>query len=114
MEKNFIVCFVVDAGAKRFCIVIPEGIGFPRGWASLATKLRSLGVASPAEGSTGTSSSHPSQGFFIREREGERSLPFAEVVLAEPKKLGKSVWLHLGGEDVSFRKEPLAQWPVGS
>ena len=120
MEKNsnrarrFIVCSVVDAGAKHFCIVIPEGRGFPRGWASLAAKLRSLGVASPAEGSIGTSSSHPSQGFFRRKREGERSLSFVEVVSAEPKRLGKSIWLHLGGEDVSFRKEPVAQWLVGS
>ena len=66
------------------------------------------------EGSTGTSSSHPSQGFFRREREDERSLSFAEVVSVEPKRLGNSVWLHLGGEDVSFKKEPMAQWLVGS
>ena len=114
MEKNFnrarkyIVCSVVDVATKSFCIVIPEGRGFPRGWASLAAKLRSLGVASLVEGSTGTSSPHPSQGFFRREREDERSLSFAEVVSIEPKRLGKSVWLHLGGEDVSFRKEPVA------
>ena len=119
-EKNsnragrYVVCFVVDAGAKRFCIVISKGRGFPRGWSSLATKLQSLGVASPAEGSTGTSSSHPSQGFFRREREDERSLSFAEVVSVELKRLGNFVWFHLGGKDVSFRKEPVAQWLVGS
>ena len=103
MEKNsniagrFIVCSVVEAGAKRFCIVIPEGRSFPGIWASLDAKLQSLGVVPPVEGSTGTSSSHSSQGFFNREREVERSLSFAEVVSTEPKRLGKFVWLHLRG-----------------
>ena len=86
----------------------PLGERLPWGWASLANKLQSLGVVSPMEGSTGTSSSHPSQGFLGKEREVERSLSFVEAVSTETKRLGQSVWLHQGGEDVNFRKEHVA------
>ncbi|RVX21876.1 Mitogen-activated protein kinase 16 [Vitis vinifera] len=41
---RFILCSVLNIEAKRFCLVFPEAKGLLGGWATLAEKLRSLGV----------------------------------------------------------------------
>ena len=41
---KFLLCFVVDSEAKKYCLVFSEGKGILGGWALLAEKLRSLGV----------------------------------------------------------------------
>ena len=46
---RYVLCFVVDVEAKRFCLVFPEGKGVIGEWAILAEKLRALGIVTQKE-----------------------------------------------------------------
>ena len=43
-EGRFLLCFVCDLEAKRFCLIFLEGKGLIGGWNILAEKLRETGV----------------------------------------------------------------------
>ena len=61
------MCSVMDAGMKRYCIAFPKKRGHPGGWATLALKLRSLGIVSPAEETPGITCPTVSSGKIGRE-----------------------------------------------
>lgn len=48
--ERFLLYFMQDLKAKKFCLVFPEGKGLVEGWFLMVDKLRALGVSTPAEG----------------------------------------------------------------
>ena len=99
--------------AKRFCLVFPEGKGLLRGWATLAEKLRSLGVVTFVEAKNALV---PVVGWV------ERSLgsmgksekrAFVDVARAPTRRIGDALWLQLGGRKKWSREEQLGRCLVG-
>ena len=46
---RYVLCFVVDVEAKRFCLVFPEGKGVIGRWAIITENLRALGIVTQKE-----------------------------------------------------------------
>lgn len=99
--------------AKRFCLVFPEGKGLLRSWATLAEKLRSLGVVTFVEAKNALV---PVVGRV------ERSLgsmgksekrAFVDVARAPTGRIGDALWLQLGGRKKWSREEQLGRCLVG-
>ena len=108
---RFLLCYVVDLEAKRYCLVFPEGKGILGGWVLLAEKLRSLGVLTRDE----------PRGVFAYYRTGCRDWAFegraknsyVDAVKTREKILGEVVWLQLGEKDVLSGREFLDRCLVG-
>ncbi|RVX00178.1 hypothetical protein CK203_026678 [Vitis vinifera] len=113
---RFLLCSVVDSEAKRHCLVFPEGKGFLGGWALLAEKLRSIGILSRDENreaeiphKTESKNGAP---------KGMKEKSYVEVVntreAPRERRLGETVWIQLGEEDVGKGREFLDRCLVGS
>ena len=89
--RRLLLCLVVDVGAKRFCIIFPEGRDLLGGWPTLATKLRLLGVIVRNNSSNRSfevsSAPESSSG---RERQ-ENPLSFLEVAKLENRRIGDAL-----------------------
>ena len=87
---RFILCSVVDPDAKLFCIVVPEGRDFPGGWATVACKLRALGVLFPAVESPKVE--RPLRRRTLGKKAGiDKLCSYAEAVKSERKRVRDSL-----------------------
>ena len=88
-EGRFLLCYVVDSEAKKYCLVFPEGKGILGGWALLTEKLRSLRVLTRDE----------PRGIFdffrtesrVGAPEGKAKNSYSDAVKSRARRLGKAM-----------------------
>ena len=103
----FLLCFVHNLEAKRFCLIFLEWKGLFGGWNILVEKLREVGVA-PFGGLKNPLS-------FEVLKKGKELEPrtFADVAKSKMGRLGNKVWLEVGMRVKPGRLEQLGNCLVG-
>lgn len=104
---RFILCYVRDLEAKRFCLIFPEGKRLSGGWNILVEKLREVGVA-PFGGLKDPLSLE----VLKKEKELDQRT-YADVAKLRLGRLGDKVWLEVGRRVKPGRLEQLGRCLVG-
>ena len=104
---RFLLCFVRDLEAKRFCLIFPEGKGLSGGWNILAEKLREVGVV-PIGGLK-----DPLSIELLKKEKELEPRTYADVAKLKTGRLGDKVWLELGRRVMLGRLEQLDRCIVG-
>ena len=94
-EGRFLLCFVCDLEAKRFCLIFLEGKGLIGGWNILAEKLRETGVV-PSGGLKDSLSLE-----VLRKEKKMEPRTFADVAKSKTGRLGDKFWLELGSLNIA-------------
>ena len=93
---RFLLYFVRDVEAKKYCLVFPKGKGLVGGWFLLAKKLRALGVSTPTMSKVFFDPGIPTSekvGCSLNEKVKGTYADATKVKTGEPR---ESLWLHLG------------------
>ena len=110
---RFILCSVLNIEAKRFCLVFPEGKGLLGGCATLAEKLRSLGVCIVAEMKNAPMPIVGKLDKRVGSVEKCEEKAFVEVARAPVGRIGDALWLQLDGKEKRSREEQLGHCLLG-
>ena len=102
---RFLLCFVRDLEAKKFCLVVLEGKGLVGGWFLLAKKLRALGVSTPTLTKVffghGAPTSEKVGCSFIEKVKGT----CANATRVKTRESGETLWPHLRDQEFHCREE---------
>ena len=99
--------------AKRFCLVFPKGKGLLRSWATLAEKLRSLGVVTFVEAKNALVPVVGKVERSLGSMGKSEKRAFVDVAREPTGRIGDALWLQLGGRKKWSREEQLGRCLVG-
>ena len=110
---RLILCSIWNLEVKKFCLVFLEGKGFVGGWATLAKRLRTLGIVTRPKstlvpGFGGAGSEKSSRGALAKTNQS-----LVEVAKEKVGCYGEAIWVQIGARETMVREEQLGWCLVG-